>query len=74
MDTRNGRERIEAQGAGSAWLDGGKLAGTWSPPGGAYGEAQMRVWSVDERDGLDVMVSMSGLCPSRGQVELSTGD
>ncbi|SEO94354.1 hypothetical protein SAMN04487843_105124 [Methylobacterium sp. ap11] len=69
-----GRERVEAQGAGSAWLDRGKLAGTWSPVGGGYGEAQMRVWSVDQQDGLDVVVSMSGPCPGRGRGELSSGD
>lgn len=74
VDTRTGRERIEAQGGGSAWLDGGLLAGTWSPVGGAYGEAQMRVWSVDEQHGLDVKVTMSGPCPGRGRGELSSGD
>ncbi|SFV16768.1 hypothetical protein SAMN02799631_06515 [Methylobacterium sp. 174MFSha1.1] len=74
VDVRNGRERIEAQGAGSAWLDKGKLAGTWSPVGGGYGDAQMRTWSVDSRDGLDVTVSMSGPCPGRGTGDLSSGD
>ena len=69
-----GRERILMQGGGSASLDAGKLSGTWSPPGGRYGEAQMRVWSVDSQAGLDVTVSMSGPCPGRGQGELSSGD
>lgn len=70
-----GRERLEMQGAGSAWLDRGKLAGTWSPVGGdGNGESQMRSWSVDSQDGLDVEVSMSGPCPGRGRGELSSGD
>lgn len=75
VDTRNGRERIELQGGGSASLDGGRLTGTWSPAGvSGYGQAQMRVWSVDARDGLDVTVSISGPCPDRGRGELSSGD
>ncbi|MDP4021102.1 hypothetical protein Q8W71_00565 [Methylobacterium sp. NEAU 140] len=75
VDTKTGRERIELQGGGSASLDGGKLTGTWSPAGvSGYGQAQMRVWSVDARDGLDVTVSMSGPCPSRGRGDLSSGD
>jgi len=64
VDVRTGRERIEAQGGGSAWLDGGHLAGTWSPAGvSGYGEAQMRVWSVDRRDGLEVEVVDVGPMP-----------
>ncbi|KOX59656.1 MULTISPECIES: hypothetical protein [unclassified Methylobacterium] len=75
VDTRTGREKIEAQGGGSASLDGGRLSGTWSPVGvTGYGEAQMRVWSVDHQDGLDVTVSMSGPCPPRARGELSSGD
>lgn len=74
VDTKTGRERLELQAGGEAWLDGGALGGSWSPPGNRYGEAQMRTWSVDTRDGLDVMVSMSGPCPSRGNGDLSTGD
>ena len=70
-----GREKIEMQGGGSATLDAGRLTGTWSPAGvSGYGAAQMRVWSVDSQDGLDVTVSMSGPCPGRGQGELSSGD
>lgn len=75
VDTRTGKERIELQGGGSASLDGGRLTGTWSPAGvSGYGAAQMRTWSVDSRDGLDVVVSMSGPCPDRGRGELSSGD
>lgn len=75
VDTRNGRERILMQGGGSATLDAGRLSGTWSPAGvSAYGEAQMRVWSIDSQTGLDVVVSMSGPCPGRGNGELSSGD
>lgn len=75
VDTKTGRERILMQGGGSASLDAGKLSGTWSPAGvSAYGDAQMRVWSVDSQDGLDVTVSMSGPCPGRGTGELSSGD
>lgn len=69
-----GRERILMQGGGSASLEAGKLSGTWSPAGATgYGEAQMRVWSVDAQNGLDVTVSMSSPCPGRGQGELSSG-
>lgn len=75
VDTKTGRERIELQGGGSASLDAGRLTGTWSPAGATrYGDAQMRVWAVDERAGLDVVVTMSGPCPSRGNGDLSTGD
>jgi hypothetical protein len=74
VDTRTGKERLEMQGGGSASLNGGRLTGTWSPAGvSGYGQAQMRVWSVDSRDGLDVVVSMSGPCPS-GAGDLSSGD
>lgn len=75
VDTRTGKERLEMQGGGSASLDAGRLTGTWTPAGVyRYGEAQMRVWAVDRQDGLDVTVSMSGPCPSRGTGELSSGD
>ncbi|MFY9293408.1 MAG: hypothetical protein WAP03_22310 [Methylorubrum rhodinum] len=75
VDTRTGRERILMQGGGSATLDAGRLSGTWSPAGATgYGEAQMRVWTVDSQAGLDVVVSMSGPCPDRGRGELSSGD
>jgi len=73
--TRTGKERLEMQGGGSASLDGGKLTGTWSPAGvSSYGDAQMRTWSVDHQDGLDLTVSMSGPCPGRGTGDLSSGD
>lgn len=75
VDTKTGRERILMQGGGSASRDDGRLTGTWTPAGVyRYGEAQMRVWSVDSRDGLDVVVSMSSPCPGRGNGELSSGD
>ncbi len=75
VDVRTGHERIQMQGGGSATLDAGKLSGTWSPAGATgYGDAQMRVWSVDRQAGLDVVVSMSGPCPDRGRGELSSGD
>ena len=47
---------------------------TFFPTMPEAGEAQMRVWSVDHQDGLDVTVSMSGPCPPRARGELSSGD
>ncbi|MFC6050368.1 hypothetical protein ACFPYM_21285, partial [Methylobacterium hispanicum] len=75
-DVRSGKERIEMQGAGNAWLNRGKLGGNWSPVGGGggYGESQMRAWSVTQQDGLNVTVAMSGPCPPLGEGDVSSGD
>lgn len=74
VDVRTGKERIELQAPGTAYRDRNGFTGTWSPlGGGAYGENQMRTWSVTRQDGLDVTVAMSGPCPS-GAGDLSSGD
>ncbi|KQT46413.1 hypothetical protein ASG52_11775 [Methylobacterium sp. Leaf456] len=74
VDVRTGRERIELQAPGTAYRDRDGFTGTWSPLSGRYGEAQMRTWSVDRQDGLDVVVSMSGPCPDSGTGDVSSGD
>lgn len=76
VDVRTGRERIELQAPGTAYRDKTSFTGTWSPLGGSgkHGENQMRTWSVDRQDGLDVVVSMSGPCPDRGTGDVSSGD
>nr|WP_137830657.1 hypothetical protein [Methylobacterium sp. L1A1] len=75
VDVRTGRERIELQAPGTAYRDKTSFTGTWSPlGGGAYGEAQMRTWSVTRQDGLDVVISMSGPCPPTGTGDVSSGD
>lgn len=73
VDAR-GRERIELQAPGTAYRDRKGITGTWSPLSGGYGAAQMRGWSIDRQDGLDVVVSMSGPCPPTGQGDVSSGD
>lgn len=70
VDLRTGKERIELQAPGDAFRDRKSFTGTWTPVGGG----QMRVWSVNRQDGLDVTVAMSGPCPPLGEGDVSTGD